>query len=100
MKALLYFGLKLKQIRTSRGLTQQRLADKLGITKSTISAYENSSKYPSLEILYNLAIILNVSTDYLLGLSNDKDFNIAPLTDEQIELINELIIQYTHLNNK
>ncbi len=97
---MLYFGLKLKQIRTSRGLTQQRLADKLGITKSTISAYENSSKYPSLEILYNLAIILNVSTDYLLGLSNDKDFNIAPLTDEQIELINELIIQYTHLNNK
>lgn len=97
---MLYFGLKLKQIRTSRGLTQQRLADKLGITKSTISAYENSSKYPSLEILYNLAIVLNVSTDYLLGLSNDKDFNIAPLTDEQIELINELIIQYTHLNNK
>ena len=91
MKALLYFGLKLKQIRTSRGLTQQRLADKLGITKSTISAYENSSKYPSLEILYNLAIILNVSTDYLLGLSNDKDFNIAPLTDEQIETMRKRI---------
>ena len=96
---MLYFGMKLKQLRKDRNLTQQQLANKLDLTKSTISAYENSSKYPSVEVLINISSLFNISTNFLLGLSDNKEFNLAPLTDDQIKLLNELIEQFTVLNN-
>lgn len=96
---MLFFGLKLKQLRTKRNLTQQQLAHKLGITKATISAYETLAKHPSVEVLVQIALLFQVSTDYLLDLSDDRHFNVASLTDEQITLINELINQFNLLNN-
>lgn len=96
---MVYLGSKLKQLRREKGLTQQQLADKLGLTKGSISAYETSAKYPSIDVLRQMAIVLDTSADFLLGLSDERAFNLNFLTDEQIHIINSLIAEFNGLNN-
>lgn len=60
-------GTRIKELRVAKGLSQQGLAQKLGVMQHTVSKYENNVKRPSLEVLILLADILDVSTDYLLG---------------------------------
>lgn len=56
-----------KRLRTSSGYTQSKMAEKLGIAKSTISMYENGKREPDFETLELIADFFNVDTDYLLG---------------------------------
>lgn len=65
--------MKIKEYRLKSNLTQQELADKIGISKSYISELENNLKYPSVKILIHLSVILNVTTDELLGLKAYRD---------------------------
>lgn len=97
---MLYFGSKLRALRQEKELTQKQLADRLGITKATISAYETNAKYPSVEVLIALATFFDVSADYLLGLSEQRQREYVQLTDEQNQLINDLIRQFFYLNQK
>lgn len=64
---------RLKEARKMRKLTQQGLADKVNATKGTISNYENGHSTPSNEMLKDLANILGVTTDYLLGRADNLD---------------------------
>lgn len=56
-----------------RGLTQDDLALLLGIQQGKVSRYENAGSTPNAEFLAKLAVALNVSIDWLLGLSEDKE---------------------------
>lgn len=56
-----------KQLRIREHLSQQELADKLGIAKSTVSMYENGNREPDLETLERIADLFNVDMDYLIG---------------------------------
>lgn len=58
--------------REKKGLTQNELADLLGVSQQTISKYENGTREPDIDTLINLSRIFNVSIDYLLGLSTDN----------------------------
>lgn len=58
---------KIKTYRNKNNLTQQELADKLKISRTTLSYYENASVEPNIYILINLAIELNCSLDDLIG---------------------------------
>ncbi len=93
-----YFGERLRQLRRARGMTQQELAQKLNMTKASVSAYETSGKYPSVEVLRKLAELFRVSADYLLGLADDNRMDFTPLTDEQFGLIHALIQEFAALN--
>lgn len=64
-------GDRLSELRKDRGMSQQELADKLKLTKYTISSYEREKTMPSDEIKIELAKIFDVSIDYLLGLINE-----------------------------
>lgn len=64
-------GSKIKFLRARAGLNQKELAEKLNIAKSTMSQYESNQRVPSDDLKVELAKIFNVSTDYLLGLTND-----------------------------
>lgn len=97
---MLYFGKKLRKLRKDNNLTQKQLADKLEITKATVSAYETNAKYPSIEVLIKISNIFNVSSDYLLGLSEKTEFQNSNLTDEQNIIIEEIIKQFIYLNNQ
>lgn len=97
---MVYFGIRLKELRKNNNLTQQELADKMSLVKSSISAYEKSAKYPSVEVLVKLCHYFNVSADYLLGLSDNKSLKDYDLTEEQIEIVMKIIIQFHQLNNQ
>ena len=66
------FGLRLRELREKKRLSQQQLADWLGLTRSSISNYENNTQTPPADTLVRLADIYGVSVDYLLGVKNDR----------------------------
>lgn len=61
------FGKRLREVRMERKLTQQKLADAVGIALRTYQCYEQGVREPSLDMLVKLADELSVPTDYLLG---------------------------------
>ena len=91
------FGVKLKKLRLQEGLTQQQLADRIGVTKSVVSYYELQERYPSPEVLTKLALVFHVSTDFLLGIERKETIDLTGLDDEDIITIKRLV---TSLKNK
>lgn len=67
------------------------MAARIGLAISAVSSYESGSRYPSFETLIKLARIFHVSTDYLLGLTEKRSIDVTGLTDEEIELISQLV---------
>ncbi len=86
------FGDNLRNLRVRDGLTQEYLAKKLGVTKSTVSAYETGTKFPSHKVLLNIIKIFNVSSDYLLGIeSKNNEIDLSGLTEKEAEAVINLI---------
>lgn len=67
------FSNRLISLRKERGLTQEGLAKAINKTRSTISGYETEDKEPNLELICSLAEYFGVSTDYLLGKSDERN---------------------------
>jgi len=65
------FGEHLKNIRQSKNLTQKQLAELIGISERGIQNYEMGVRKPNFDIIIKLADALNISTDYLLGRTNN-----------------------------
>ena len=82
--------LKLQEIREQKGILQKDLAQKLNKTRACISSWETLKTEPDIVSLIQIADILEVSTDYLLGRSNDIGVveTNANLTPDQAELLN------------
>ncbi|MGY3666102.1 MAG: helix-turn-helix domain-containing protein [Roseburia sp. 1XD42-69] len=85
------FAEKLKSLRKSQKLTQQELADRLGVAKSVVSYYESGDRFPSYDVLVKIAHRFHVTTDYLLDVDKIKTLNVSNLTDKQIGVITEMI---------
>ena len=60
------FPERLAALRKARSLTQQALADKVGVHLTQIQRYENGSVQPTLDVIRSLAIALSVSADVLI----------------------------------
>ena len=80
------FHEELKAARIKTGLTQQQIADKLGITKSTYCGYETAKRSPDLQRIKQLAKVLHVSADALLDISIEKETSPAPAKAETKEV--------------
>ncbi len=61
---------RLKTLRKEKKLTQQQLADKLGLISVTYLRYEKGQREPSIDTLMQIATFFEVSIDYLVGLSD------------------------------
>ena len=61
-------GKKIKEYRKLNNITQQELANKLGISRSTLSYYENGEVEPNIYTLLKLSEIMNCSMDYLFSI--------------------------------
>lgn len=70
----------LKLLRNERQLSQQELADALGISKSSINMYERGERQPNFEVLETIADYFNVDIDYLLGRTSKTTKVINPNT--------------------
>ena len=81
----------IKSLRLSYNLSQVELASALGVSKQCISNWENDYIQPSVEMLIKIAKYFNVTTDYLLGLTDDNTVNMDGLTEKEIAHIKLLI---------
>lgn len=108
------FSYRLNVLLDENNMTQTQLAKKIGTSNVTICRYLTCERIPRLDVVTRIASIFNVSLDYLLGLSNDKDIlnstensdlNMAMLIKElfslddnsrlsknQVELIKKLLL--------
>ena len=80
------FHEELKAARIKTGLTQQQIADKLGITKSTYCGYETAKRSPDPQRIKQLAKVLHVSADALLDISIEKETSPTPAEAEAGEI--------------
>lgn len=67
MGAMEFFPKRLKALREHVGLTQEQLAKKLGVSRGSISYYENGDRIPDIEFLHTASEYFDVSYDFLLG---------------------------------
>ena len=90
------FGNTLKMLRTQSGFTQEQIANRLGLTKSVISAYETGLRMPSYDVLIMISKIFKVTTDYLLGVEKKEEIDLSGLTEEEITALKNLIRAMKH----
>lgn len=88
---------RIKSLREQQNITQSDLAKQLGITRSSVNAWEMGISVPSTQYIVELAHIFHVSTDYLLGVNTTSTVSVAGLSDKDIELINSIIL---HLKSR
>ncbi len=80
------FSNNLKDLRESRGMTQEQLADFLNLSRSTIAGYEARNRQPDFEHLVTIADFFQVTIDYLLrGYKNEPDIPIKEnILDQEV----------------
>lgn len=74
-------GEKLVNLRKRIGLTQQRAADGIGITRSSLNSYENDIRRPKIHIIKKIADYYGVTVDYLLGDEEYEEPELSPQTN-------------------
>jgi transcriptional regulator with XRE-family HTH domain len=89
-------GKRLTSLRVERGYTQEELARMLGITRASLSHYENDRREADYETLKKMAECFGVSVDYLLGRTNNPhtvlDQDVREFVDS-LELSEEAILE-------
>ncbi len=91
---IIYFGENLKRLRKEKELTQETLADFLGVTFQTISKWERCETYPDITMLPTVARFFGVSVDYLIGV--DKMENMQKI-NEYLKLYETMKLKDRHL---
>ena len=88
-------GYRLRELRKNNNMSQDELGKLIGVTKVSVSGYENGTRVPSMDILNKILDIFGISADYLLGrelnVVCEDDNNISVnLSVGDIEIIQEL----------
>ena len=94
----------LKKLRKQHNETQTKMAERIGVTQRTIANWESGSRNPDLEMLTKISKIYDVTTDYILGLTDDPQreqpatiaarptAGMAPISEERLqEIIDEAV---------
>lgn len=79
----IYFGDKIRNARKAAGLTQRQLADKIGVSNTSISNWEKNLSRPDPDIIQNLCWALDVQPNYFFSIDSTSSFpnNIIPLPE-------------------
>ena len=86
---------RIRELRESKKYTQSELAKELGITRSSVNAWEMGISVPSTTYLIELALLFHVSTDFLLGLEQNNTIDISTLSEREAILVYELVDYFT-----
>lgn len=84
-------GQVIRRLRLERGLRQEELGNAVGVSKQSVSNWENENIAPSVELLLRLADYFGVSTDYLLERTDRSTVDATGLTERQMTHIQQLI---------
>lgn len=107
------FAYRLIELRSEKGLTGYQVDVLINVPKGTVANWEKGSYYPNNDRLIALADLFDVTTDYLLGRTDNKKsikvltsegneevLNLNSLTTEQQELIKSMIRQFNNIEQK
>lgn len=90
------FSDRLTELRKKRKLTQQQVADKLGINRVTYTNWEKGNREPSIDKIIRITQILDTTVDYLVGLSDIPTRGIT--TEELDKLPREEVLERIHMD--
>lgn len=82
---------RIKLLREEKGYTQAELAKHLGITRSSVNAWEMGISVPSTQYIIELAELFRISADYLLGLDATASVSMAGLSEQDVRLVHSII---------
>ena len=82
---------RLRELRERESISQNALANTLGITRDSVNAWEMGLSAPNAQSLVMLAKYFKVSIDYLLGLDNSEYIDISALNSTEKELVCSMI---------
>lgn len=82
---------QIRILRTNRKMSQVELAKCLGVSKQSVSNWENDNIQPSIEMLIKLSKVFSVSTDYLLGLEEKESLDISGLSPDVVSHIRQIV---------
>ena len=86
---------RLREMREKYNISQEAVAERLGITSSSVSSYERGERTPSLPIILKLSYIYNCSVDYLLGKNNDDNthvyIDVTELSEKKRKAVNDFV---------
>jgi len=88
---------RIKYLREQKGLSQSALAKRLGVTRSSVNAWEMGISVPSTPYIVELSSIFNISTDYLLGVDTSATISVKELTEEDVQIVHRIV---EHLRKK
>lgn len=88
---------RIRTLRENAKMTQSELAKRLGITRSSVNAWEMGISVPSTQYIVELAELFKVSTDYLLGIKRTASLDMEGLTEGDIAVVHQLV---AHLKQK
>ena len=91
---------RLKKLREQNAMTQTELAKKLGITRSSVNAWEMGISIPSTQYIIELSLLYKVSTDYLLGQDKQLTLDISGLEQEDIDIVYQLVQHLRKINTE
>lgn len=78
---------KIKALRLQNNMTQKEFAQSIGVSIVSIQCWENGSKKPSMSAIISIAKIFKVTTDYILGVNQGKDYEIPVLSNAEHKLL-------------
>lgn len=84
-------GQAIKKLRQERGIKQEDLGLAVGVSKQSVSNWENGNIVPSIDLLIRLADYFGVSTDFLLGRAGRSTLDVEGLNGQQITHLQLLI---------
>lgn len=79
----------LKTLRNEFKISQQKLADAVGVSQQSINKYENQDVEPDIAILIKIADYFSVSVDYLIGRTPSPDFSVAALSKDEKNIVSK-----------
>ena len=85
------FGSRLKALREQSHIKQGQFADKIGIVRQSMSNYESGKHCPDVEVLKRMAECLECSVDYLLGLTEHKNYETNAEFDESLSILSKAL---------
>lgn len=92
-------GDKIKALRLAKGLTQAQFAKKLHVNTKSVKNWENNLSEPSATNLAAIAEFCNVSSDYLIGISDRNPIYIDSLSISNQKLLKGIIQVFLDQNN-